>query len=174
MPSIRKHNLKHGTFTLLSLCILTGCLCHRTLVNAPDPPQVDSIIRISVDQGKDSLARGLPVHMLVRVQYTLATYDTGFLSLTLDQFPNTQSCIPQAGQEVSRIDVPGSPGNLAPIVRGTHTLEIPVTWPGDTGQGTDGHVMGSGAISFEGSLWSDHPRYRFLTRAFGTQYCVRF
>lgn len=168
---------------IVSLSILAGCRRHRI----PGPVSSDSVPDLTIPlQNADSIAllsvrlahgnsldRGQPVDMVVTIQYTLATRDSAFLKLDLDQFPNRESCVAQAENN-------GTPAFATPVAkevpisRGTHTLVIPVAWPGDTENGTTGPTLGAGAVSFRASLRTSHPDYEFLTRRFGTEYCMRF
>lgn len=167
----------HGVKRIVMLCLLVplgGCHC----VRVPPPPmqQVlpsDHIRLVSVEkQTKEGFERGKPVSFIVRLEYTLSSYDKGLISIAVDQFPNRNSCISSETRPFDKIDA--RPESTVPISRGTKTIEIPVTWPGDTGKGTSGGILGTGAISIEGSLWSEPLNHRFLTRYFGTEYCMRF
>ncbi len=110
----------------------------------------------------------------VRLQYTLQSYDEGFVSVRLNQFRSTDSCLSRAGEDFLVLNGSGKDEVLIPIERGTHTLDATVVWPGDTGQGARAEVYGSGTVSLEASLWSKEPQHRFLTRYFSTEFCQRF
>jgi len=167
----------------LALVVLPGC--HHSRVASSAPPVApasattpdllaDSIALIQVKQVHgDALQRGSPVDMLVELRYTLAARDRAFLTLSLEQFPIRETCASSLeGGSVAVVLTPVM--KEIPIVRGTHALEIPITWPGDTGEGTNGRVFGAGTISFRAAMRIDRPNYQFLTRNFGTEYCVRF
>lgn len=168
---------------ILSPCLVAGCR-HTRVANSVPPGSLagpaiqnqnaDSIALVFVPKSPgESLERGRPVEIIVSLQYTLATRDNAILRLSLDQFSNRESCVPSAESN-------GSPAFLnpaervIPVTRGTHKLEIPITWPGDTGDGTNGRIFGSGTLSFHASLGIERPDYEFLTRRFGTEYCMRF
>jgi len=174
-----------GSFTVLFISLLALAGCRHTRIPSTVPASglpestiplqnSDSIALLSVKQTHGhGLERGQPAEMTVTIQYTLATRDSAILKLSLDQFPNRESCIsPSEGSGAS------APLTLAvrevAVSRGTHELMVPVTWPGDTGDGTDGRIFGAGAVSFHASMRTDHPDYEFLIRRFGTEYCMRF
>ena len=166
----------HAVSVLFVSALLIGCLRSHPPTPTPAPPPLgDSIVFISVNQlDGATLEPGKPAHLLIRLEYTLASYDSASLSLNLDQFSDPESCIPRTGEAFATINV--SPGGAAriPISRGTHLVELPVTWPGDTGESLAGRVFGEGAVSFQSSMWVDGLNYRFLTQSFGNRYCVRF
>jgi hypothetical protein len=171
-----KHTSKRLFVAILCAAgLLAGCRHRQTCTAVPPPVLVDSINKIVVVNldGK-TLEPGKTNHLSVMLQYTLSSSEKGYLSLSLDQFPNTQSCIPSNDENVRAIDVPGDSGYLVPIYRGTHTIKIPVVWTEASAESTSDRTVETGTISFESSLWSDSPRYRILTRFFGTQYCDRF
>ena len=94
------------------------------------------------------------------------------MSLSLDEFSDPDSCIRQNAARRT-IDIHPQGTARLPISRGTHVVEIPISWPNDIADGK-GESTKRGTISFQSSMWTDHPEYRFLTRSFGTQYCERF
>ncbi len=163
-----------------SVCfpVLLALGCHHgrpTRFTPPVPPDsfpvpTDSIAVVSVNQpgepGGISLKSGNPAVWNVKVQYTLTTVERARLSLSLDQFADRTGC---TGSDVQTPAV-----KTVPITRGTHELEIPITWPGDTGAGTNGRVYGAGAVSIRISLSTERPDYQFLTRRFGTEICMQF
>jgi hypothetical protein len=163
------------------LLLLSTVGCHRTRIAAPvsstapetTPPilPADSIALISVTGSQGTLQSGRPQQFILHLQYTLASYDSALLSASLDQFSDPSSCVPHGGETSDTIHTPNRPADAIRIVRGTHTLDVPITWSGSTAEGLG---LSSGAISFQSSLWAPHLNYRFLTRSFGTQFCQRF
>jgi hypothetical protein len=171
----------------ISLAPLLLCLaaCHHAPVSAPAPAGAPAN-RVPPFQGADSIAfggvtlaqgdaleRGHANDLLVHIEYTLVTRDSASLVLALEQFRNPESCALAAKNSAQPALVVPSQAQIA-IVRGTHELQVPITWPGDTGKATDGIVFGAGAISFQASMRSDQPDYEFLVRRFGTEFCERF
>jgi hypothetical protein len=164
----------------ISLCIMTLILggCHYaripTAASAPSPP-LDSIALISVTQLNGSeLERDKPAQLVVRLTYTLNSYDSASLSLSLDEFSNPTSCIPKTGEPFRTVDIRFGNTARTPISRGTHVLEVPVKWPDVSHDDISRNVPGPGTISFHSSMWLESLDYRFLSRSFGTEYCERF
>jgi hypothetical protein len=174
-----------SAFCALLILLLAIAGCHHARVMKPAnslapansviPFQnTDSIalVRVKLAQA-DALKRGKPQEMTVIVQYTLVSRNDAFLRLSLDQFSNRESCVtPEAS--AGPFALVSLSAREIQMSRGTHTVEIQMTWPGDTGEGTDGHIFGSGAVSFQASMRTRRPNYEFLTRRFGTEYCMRF
>jgi len=170
---------------ILIACLAFAAGCHHPRETISVPPgslasaavqdqNADSIALVNVRVAhSDSLQRGRAAELIVTLQYTLAARDQAFLKLSLDQFSNRESCVISSdGKRAPAFQMAAE--KEVSVVRGTHTLVIPITWPGDTGEGTGGRIFAAGAISFHASLRTDHPDYEFLVRRFGTQYCMRF
>lgn len=158
---------------LLLPILLPGCFHNHPLKNAVAlPPSVDSISLLSVD-GPHTLASGKPVRFVVRLTYTLNSYDKASLSLRLQEFSNPESCIGFNDEVSDRNNADSTAAIRIPIFRGTRELEIPITWSGSDANPND-YLRKQGALSLQSSMWLDHPNYRFLTRSFGTEFCQRF
>jgi len=158
---------------LLPLLGVFGCnlprLGRTTPPLAPDldsAAPADSIKLISVHQPPGSLRPGHPTDLIIRIQYTLSSVDRAELVVRLDQFPDRYSCTGSDGVTLLEKNMPMS--------LGSHVVELLVTWPGDTGAGSNGRAFGTGAISISASMGTEKPKYEFLTRKFGTQYCMQF
>ena len=172
----RRLQMDCAVFVVLT-AIGLGSGCKRGPVAHPVAPELtgDSIQLITVRQvdGK-TLQRGKPIRLIVRVAYGLTSRETAILALGLDQFPDRTSCVSPKGD----LDNGGAVATVAetriPIQRGSHVVEVPIAWPGDTGVETQGKIFSQGTISLHASMWSDRPEYKFLIRWFGTEYCERF
>ncbi len=172
----RRLQIGCAVFVMLT-AIGLGSGCKRVSVTHPAAPELagDSIQLITVRQiDGQILRRGKPIRLIVRVAYGLTSRETAILALGVDQFPDKTSCVPPKGD----VDNCGTVATVAevriPIQRGSHVVEVPIVWPGDTGAGTQGRIFGQGTISLHASMWSDKPEYKFLTKWFGTAYCERF
>jgi hypothetical protein len=182
-PSLHRVRSVCRNVSLASLQLFLAA-CHHTPVSAPTPvgapanspapfQGADSIAFGGVTLAqRGALARGHANDLVVRVEYTLVSRDHALLRLTLEQFSNPESCVPPQDAGSSNFITPAQ--KEIPITRGTHELEIPITWPGDTGQGADGRVFGTGTLSFSAAMRTAQPDYEFLTRRFGTEFCQRF
>lgn len=161
---------------MLTALILDGCRYARPPRAAVvASPPTDSVALVSVTQLNGSeFSRDKPAQLLIRVLYTLNSYESASLSLSLDEFSNPNSCIPKAGEPFNTVDIHSGNAIRIPISRGTHVATFSVTWPDDAGDGFSDRAAGPGAISFQSSMWLDGLNYRFLTRSFGTEYCQRF
>lgn len=154
-----------------------GSGCKRvSVVQSVVPELTGDSIQIVTMQPVDgeTLQRGKPIRLIVRVAYSLTSRETAILSLGLDQFPDKTSCVPSEGD----LDHGGTVATVAearvPIQRGSYVVEVPIVWPGDTGVGAQGKIFNQGTISLHASMWTDNPEYKFLTKWFGTEYCDRF
>jgi hypothetical protein len=103
------------------------------------------------------------------MQYTLAFQDNAVLEVNLDQFPSAATCSRDTEGMVRLL-----PAVHIPITRGTHVIDVPLTWPGDTGEGAGGKVFGKGAVSIEASVLAEQVNYNLLTTRFGLAYCMQF
>jgi hypothetical protein len=164
----------------LALVALLGCH-HVRISGAALPPaataaaQEDSITLISVRQVPETaLQHGKSTQLIATIRYTLSMIDHAHLTVNLDQFSSHDTCTSSDEDAANRAVIQLPPEKAIPIMQGTHTVEIHITWPGDTGEGTNGRTFGAGAISLRASMGTDHPNYEFLTRRFGTQYCMQF
>lgn len=171
-------SLRQGLITaavLPSLTFSAGCLHSRPYAAVVGAPTEDSISLVYVRHlSGPTLRIGKPANLQVRLEYTLNRYKTARLSLSVEEVPNRDSCEPSARQSVKVIPVQTSSGDSIPIFRGAHSVEIPVLWHGTPGIGSDGQPIKSGAITFQVSMMTDKGKYRFLTRSFGREYCMRF
>lgn len=160
---------------MLLLMALAGCLRNRVSARIV-PPSIDDSIGLVYVRHLDgpTFEVGKPAHLLVRLEYTLDLYDSARLSLSLEQFSSNPNTCSAAGELVKTIPVHISSEDAIPIFRGTHTVEIPVTWSGNPGAGSDGRPIKTGVITFQSSMVTDVSHYKFLTRSFGSEYCVRF
>lgn len=177
--AITKANaLIQTTCALLALIVLAGCSQARISAPVvPHSPSLDnSIALVYVHHlSGPTLEVGRPAHFLVGLEYTLNLYDSARLSLDLEQIADPNSCIATAEGSARKIPVQTPSGATIPIFKGTHLLEIPVTWDGNPGTGKDGRYIKTGTITFESSMvTADRSRYKFLTRSFGNEYCMRF
>jgi hypothetical protein len=175
-PFSRRLQIGCAVFVMLT-AIGLGSGCKRVSVAHPVTPDLtgDSIQLITVRQvDGQALQGGKPVRLILRVGYGLISRETAILALALDQFPDRTSCVPPKGD----VDNGGTVATVAevrvPIQRGSHVVEVPIVWPGDTGVGTQGKIFSQGTVSLHASMWSDKPEYKFLTMWFGTEYCERF
>ena len=173
--------------SMFAFCCLIGCI-HRhqsplapvlpsdtnegNNVTPPIPsPTGDAIDGIEVKQlNGTGLKQGEDAQFSVRVWYTLNTSDQALLSLNLDQFRNPLSC---AAEEdiVSSVQAKMGADSLAVISRGKHAVDFLV---GVKAGAVNGAVVKNGAVSFESSMWKANPRYKFLTRWFGIDFCLQF
>ncbi len=161
-------------FLILALILISGCVHRHAPMYSAGIPRFDSIALISVDQlNGNEVKWGTPAHFKVRLEYSLFTYDEALLSFRIDQFPNPNSCVPSTDEPYSA-NIPVTPATSIRIYRGMHALEFPISWPGDKRDGANKRVSEVGAISFKASMSTTNPHYQFLTRSFGTQFCVRF
>jgi hypothetical protein len=175
-PFSRRLQIGYAVFVMLS-AIGVGSGCKRVSVAHPVAPELtgDSIQLITVQQvGGQTLLRGKPKRLIVRVAYSLTSRETAILALGLDQFPDSTSCVPPKGDVNNGGTVATVAEGHIPIQRGSHVVEVPIEWPGDTGVGTQGKIFSQGTVSLHASMWSDKPEYKFLTKWFGTEYCERF
>jgi hypothetical protein len=173
----RRFEVGCAAFVMLAAIGLdSGCKRASVAVH-PLAPELagDSIQLITVRQEDgQTLQRGKPTRLIVRVAYGLASRDTAVLALGLDQFPDRTSCVP-AKSDADNVGTVASVAEVRiPIQRGSHVVEVPITWPGDTGVGTQERIFNQGTISLHASMWSDEPEYKFLMTWFGTEYCERF
>jgi hypothetical protein len=155
-------------FVFFVMLISTSCY-HAPLRGCSGVlPLSDSISLIAVTplDGTKLLANK-PGRFLVRLQYSLNSYDSASLLLTLDEFPNYDSCISGAGRSVNS-SVPVSSQRIS-ISRGTRSIEVPMIWPGNQ----DEKNFARHTISLHGAMWVEQLNYEFLTRSFATQYCER-
>ena len=164
-----------STALILAVMVpIEGCF-HQRVACRPFPNSLkgDSITLISVSQiGATNLTPRGVAHFSVHLEYTLTTYDRAVLSINMIQFTNPESCASSPGEVVRFDDNRNSNSGHISIVRGTHTVDIILTWPGSDGNEVD--VAKSGAISIQGSMALIEPPYQFLLRSFGTQFCQRF
>jgi len=166
----------YAVFVMLTAVGL-GSGCKRASVARPVAPELtgETIQLIAVRQVEgQTLQRGKPVPLIVRVAYSFSSHETAILALNLDQFPDRTSCVPPIGGANNGTTVATVAESRIPIQRGSHMVEVPIVWPGDTGVETQGKIFNGGTISLHASIWSDNPEYRFLTKWFGTEYCERF
>jgi hypothetical protein len=171
MMSIDRKAIKRLIFLLPIL--LCGCFHGHASKHSVVFPQSGDSISLLVVEGPHTLESGKPVRFVVRLVYTLNSYESAFLSLRLDEFSNPESCTGRMN-ESSGPDTPPDSATKVPIVHGTHEIQIPITWSGGANEDSHNSAIGQGTISFQSSLWVDRLDYRFLTRSFGTQYCQRF
>jgi hypothetical protein len=168
----RRLQIGCAVFVMLT-AIGLGSGCKRVSVAHPVAPELngDSIELITVRQvDGETLERGKPIRLIVHVAYGLTSRETAIIAVGLDQFSDRTSCIPPNGGDtvatVAEVRIP--------IQRGSHMIEVPIVWPGDTGVGAQGKIFNQGTISLHVSMWSDKPEYKFLMKWFGTEYCERF
>jgi hypothetical protein len=137
---------------------------------AAHPVIGDSITLVSVSQveGTD-LEAGVPANFLVRLEYSLTTYDSALLSVGLEQFENPESCSSGPGEILPSRDSM----QTLPISRGTHSVALTLTWEGGNPKPDQTHPR-TGAVSLQTAMSLIQPPYRFLTRSFGTQFCQHF
>jgi len=154
-------------FALMASALIGINACaHHRVASAPAPPALngDSIRLLSFDQiGAVALSAGKPARFLVRIEYTLTSYDHAILAVDLLQFANRDSCIPDAEPVVKLAHF------TQPIERGTHNVETILIWPGDQARSPE-----TGTISIQTSMWLVQPSYQFLLRTYGTQHCLRY
>jgi hypothetical protein len=82
--------------------------------------------------------------MVVTVAYTLASAESASLSLSTAQFHNVSSCS-GSGELVDAVTYI--------VKRGSGTLDLPITWSGDTGEHSKGRIFGTGSLSFSMGFW---------------------
>ena len=158
------------TAASITLTAIQGCAHHRS-ATAPIPPgpSGDSIALVSMRQvDATRLTAGEPARFEARLQYTLSTFDQATLSIDLVQFSNRDSCSSDMGQIIQAAHV------AMPITRGTHLIDVPLTWPGGALPAGQDNIPASGAVSVQSSMGLIQPPYQFLLRSFGTQFCLRF
>jgi hypothetical protein len=141
----------------------SGAMAPTVQSDAIDSIQVRHINGAELQYGKDA-------QFTVRVRYTLSSSDQALLSLNLDQFHNPLSCI-SSQDVVGTMQAKSGEDYLAKISGGKHSIDFVVTWKGGLLGRAD---VKSGAISFSSSMWREKPRYEFLTKRFGTDYCLQF
>lgn len=173
--------------SMLVFCCLIGCIHRHQNPLAPGLPSDtnegneaappipnltgDAIDGIQVKQLNGAgLKQGEDAQFSVRVWYTLNTSDQALLSLNLDQFRNPLSCASEQ-DFVSSVHAKAGLDSLAVISRGKHAVDFLV---GFKAGAVNGAVVKNGAVSFESSMWKANPRYKFLTRWFGTDFCLQF
>lgn len=174
---IRKRRMTIETLVALFMAVVLGsCFRSRAPIRAQLPlPPGDSIVLIAVTPAVGPyLQQSKPTELLVRLEYTLNSHEKAFLSLSLDESSNPESCVPEAGYSIRTIELRSRQGVRTPISRGTHFVDIPVAWPVDAQSGPSNSIIQEGAITFHSSMWFDQLNYKFLTTSFGTQYCQRF
>jgi hypothetical protein len=172
----RRLQVVRAVFVMLT-AIGLGSGCKRVSVAHPVAPELtgDSIELITMRQvDGQALERGKPIRLIVHVAYGLTSRETAILALGLDQFSDRTSCIPPKGDVDNSNTVATVAEVRIPIQRGTHMIDVPIVWPGDTGVGAQGKIFNQGTISLHASMWSDKPEYKFLMKWFGTEYCERF
>lgn len=134
---------------------------------------VDSIQFVSVKTKHDvPIQRGKPIDMKVTVHYTLVSQKSAKLSISTAQYRDPH-CTGN-GELVTAQEMV--------VHRGSKTVTIPITWPGDTGMKSKGRVYGSGALSFTAILWNDNgggflpttPREQYGVYPFSNDYCAAF
>ncbi len=173
--SVGRQQRRQAALILVACCVISAC--KRQVGRSPLAPSLaeDSIVLSSVQQTDgETLKRGTPAHFLVRLTYRLESRDSAVLYLNMDQFANPESCALDVSRFEMKDEVVTMPPARLKITRGTNTLEIPLVWPGDNGDETEGRIYKKGTISVEASMWSEQPRYRFLAAWFGTQFCRQF
>jgi hypothetical protein len=147
---------------------LMGCGHHRVAATVPTR-SFDAILGIQVRQlDGSSIQHGLPAHFRVTVLYQLNSYEKGFVSLNLVQSPSPESCPGVSAEKAYTVPALAEGNELQPISKGENETTFSVTWK--SGAGAAPPV---GAITFDASLWSAEPKYKFLTESFGTQTCLR-
>jgi hypothetical protein len=162
---------------VILVAIGLGSGCKRVSVVQPVAPELtgDSIQIVTMRPvDAETLQRGKPIRLIVRVAYSLTSRETATLAIGLDQFSDKTTCVPPKGDADNGAIVVTVAEARVPIQRGSHVVEVPIVWPGDTGAGTQGKIFNQGTISLHASMWSDQPEYKFLTKWFGTDYCERF
>ena len=149
---------------------LSGCRHKPVSVQCPALVAPDSLVLRSVKANSNpTFLRGQPAALLASIQYTLVSQDKAILEINLDQFPSTLTCSRDLQGMIRLL-----PMSRIPITRGTHVIEVPLTWPGDTGEGAAGQVFGKGTFSIEGSIIAEQLNYSLLTSRFGLIYCTQF
>jgi len=167
-----QHRVSHW-FLILALLLVSGCVHRHAPMYSAGTPRFDSIALISVDQlNGNAVKLGTPAQFKVRLEYSLFTYDEALLSFRIDQFANANSCVPSTDEAYSA-NIPVTPATTIRIYRGTHALEFPISWLGHKRDGANKSAPEVGAISFKASMSTTNPYYQFLTRSFGTQFCMR-
>jgi hypothetical protein len=163
-------------FSAIVFCMVTpgkGQTTTATPAALASPP-VDSIQFVSVKTKHDvPIARGKPIDMEVTVRYTLVSQKSAKLSLSTAQFPHSQHCTGSSSLVTAQEIV---------VHRGSKTVTIPITWPGDSGEKSKGRVQGSGWLSFTGMLWKDNgggflpttARERYGIYDFFNDFCAEF
>ena len=154
---------------MLCLSVL-GCRHKPNPVQCPIFVEPDSLVLRSVRSVENpTYLRGKPTALVATIQYTLVSRDNALLETNLNQFRSASTCSRDLRGMIRLM-----PGSQIPITRGTHVVEIPLVWPGDTGEETDGQVFGSGSLSIESSIVLDQLNYNLLTTRFGLAYCMQF
>jgi hypothetical protein len=168
---MRKRSMIHRSTLLMMLSVLTlGCRHKTNTVQCPVFVAPDSLVLRSVRAvNNPTLLRGKPATLVATIQYTLVSQDNAVLETNLNQFRSANTCSRDIEGMVRLVPV-----SRIPISRGTHVAEVPLIWPGDTGEGTKGQVFGIGSLSIESSVVLDQLNYNLLTTRFGLAYCMQF
>jgi hypothetical protein len=95
------------------------------------------------------LKRGRPITFNIDASYNLGSADSAILSISTVQLRTSAAgCRAGSGELVDAVEVP--------IVRGTHQVQVRLTWSGDTGSATKGRIYGSGYLSFSPVFWASN------------------
>lgn len=167
------------TFFVIALCFVAAGKAQTTTATPATPTTsattasqpVDSIQFVSVKTKNDvPIQRGKPIGMEVTVRYTLVSQKSAKLSISVAQFRDLQHCNTGSGELVTAHEIVAH--------RGSKTVTIPVSWPGDTGKKSNGRVLGHGSLSFMGMFWSVNgpttARDRYGIYPFYSDYCAQF
>lgn len=103
----------------------------------------------------DDMVSDQPAVITARLRCTLTTRDRAVLIVRLLHFADRESCIHDRPRVIDE--------KRLSITRGTHLAEESLAWSGDR----------DGAVSLEAVLQTEDPQYVFLTRRFGTEYCLQ-
>ena len=157
---------------VLLACIvcLTGCH-HRSKGNSPAVPYGDSVRLLGVKQQSEKFLTGHEYQLKIQLVYNLVTRDTAWLTLFVDEFNNQKSCLPDSPDNASPISIVA--GSVA-LVRGIHTVDIPVVWRPARDSSKSGDVVNSGTMTFHTSLADTSVPYSYQSNFFGTSYCLQF
>ena len=98
-----------------------------------------------------ALTRGNPIPITVQIDYNLASTDSGILGLYVAQSPS------QCGGNDYWLLYPAVD---IPIQKGQHEIKTVVTWPGDTGEGSNLCILGNGYVGFVPMLFAEENMVR--------------
>ena len=162
--------MRYPVILIVLFLPMLGCRHKQMVAKCPTIMEPDSVsFRSAHAVSNPSFQRGQQTKIMVTLQYTLTSQDSALLEINLDQFPSVSTCSKDVVGMIRLL-----PTSRVRIERGSHVIQVPLNWPGDTGEGAGGTISGKGTLSIEGSLIAEQLNYNLLTTRFGLQYCQQF